>query len=339
MRAVKNWRAGLLGVVASLLAIYFIASQMKDVGVGQMWQSLLSADYAWVLVSMGIIVIGLFARGARWQSLLGGALPFWRAFSITNVSYLLNNVLPFRVGEVARAYLAMQSRVPVPVMKSVGTILFERLIDVFAVLVILFVGLSTRPLPDEFRVSVYLLVVGLVVGFIAGIAIIFQQERALRLADWLAAHLPVLRPLKPAERLQNFTDGLLPLRNVRSMAQAIGWTVASWACSLSSGYVLMLAVFGQADWATTFVFSAAASLAVAVPAIPGNLGTYEVSIILALRLMGYGDPAATAAVFAIVVHAVNLLVNSALGIIGFIQEGVSLDQLSQGVREMKNPLS
>jgi hypothetical protein len=54
--------------------------------------------------------------------------------------------------------------------------------------------------------------------------------------------------------------------------------------------------------------------------------------------MGYADPPATATAFAIAVHAVNLLVNSSLGIYGFIQEGISLDQLSQGVREMKNPL-
>src|SRR5690606_15887231 len=103
----KYWRAGLLGLVASLLAIYFIYSQMSN-DVGQMWSALRSADYRWVLLSMGVIVAGLFARGARWQVLLGGVLPFMRAFSITNVSYLVNGVLPLRMGELARAYLAAQ---------------------------------------------------------------------------------------------------------------------------------------------------------------------------------------------------------------------------------------
>ena len=53
--------------------------------------------------------------------------------------------------------------------------------------------------------------------------------------------------------------------------------------------------------------------------------------------MGYGDPAPTATAFAIAVHAVNLIVNSTLGIFGFIQEGISLGQLSHGVREMRKP--
>ncbi|MEP7293259.1 MAG: lysylphosphatidylglycerol synthase domain-containing protein, partial [Chloroflexota bacterium] len=130
-----------------------------------------------------------------------------------------------------------------------------------------------------------------------------------------------------------------PLTQPALLVQVLLLAAASWLCSLLSGYVLMIAFFGHGDWAATLLFSAAASLAVAVPAVPGNLGTYELSILLALRAAGYGEPVATATAFAVAVHAVNLLVNSALGVVGFIREGVSLDQLSQGVREMKQPLN
>lgn len=333
MKPIKYWRAGLLGIVASLLAIYFIISQMKD--VGQMWAALRSADYGWVLVSMGIIVIGLFARGARWRALLGGALPFMRAFSITNVSYLVNGVLPLRIGELARAYLAAQVRPPVPVMKSVGTIVVERLIDVLAVLIILAMALSAGPLPDELHSAAMFFAPAVVVGFAFLILLASQQERALKVAERLVGHIGFVQRRNMLAWLRQFLDGLTPLTQPSALIQVVVLAAASWACSLLSGYVLMIAFYGRGDWATTCLFSAAASLAVAVPAVPGNLGTYEASIMLALGAMGFGEPAATAVAFAIAVHAVNLLVNSALGVYGFVQEGVSLDQLSQGVREMK----
>lgn len=336
MKPVRYWRAGLLGGIASLLAIYFILSQMKD--VGKMWAALRSADYGWVLVSMGIIVIGLFARGARWRVLLGGALPFWRAFSITNVAYLVNGVLPLRVGELARAYLAMQARPPVPPLKSVGTIVVERLIDVLAVLLILALALAAGPLPDELRATASFFAPLMLIGFAVLVILASQRERTLRIATRLIERIGLTRRWNLIVWLGHFLDGLKPLTQPAALVRVLLLTAASWACSLASGYVLMLAIFGQADWATTCLFSAAASLAVAVPAVPGNLGTYEVSILLALGAMGYGEPVATATAFAIAVHAVNLLVNSSLGIYGFIQEGVSLDQLSQGVRELKNPL-
>ncbi len=335
MKLLRYWRAGLLGVVASLLAIYFIVAQTKD--VGQMWSALRSADYGWVLISMGIIVLGLFARGARWRVLLGGALPFWRAFSLTNISYLINNVLPLRVGELVRAYLATQAQPPVPVMKSIGTIVVERLVDVLAVLVILALALTAGPLPSELRASAAFFIPIVAVGFAVLVILASQRKRTLSFGSRMTARLTILKRWNVVGWLEHFLDGLMPLTQSSALIQVLVLTTASWICSLLSGYVLMIAFFGHADWATTCLFSAAASLAVAVPAVPGNLGTYEVSILLALRAMGYGDPIATATAFAVAVHAVNLLVNSSLGVYGFIHEGVSLGQLSQGVREMKTP--
>jgi len=176
-----------------------------------------------------------------------------------------------------------------------------------------------------------------VIGFAVLLFLASQRKRTLIIARRFVSRLTPLRRWNVVGWLEHFLDGLKPLTQPRDLAQVLLLTGASWVCSLLSGYVLMIAFFGHGDWATTCLFSAAASLAVAVPAVPGNLGTYEVSILLALRAMGFGEPAATAAAFAVAVHAVNLLVNSSLGVYGFIQEGVSLDQLSQGVREMKTP--
>ncbi len=336
MKAPKYWRAGLLGLVASLLAIYFIYSQMND--VGQMLASLRSADYRWAAVSMAIIVVGLFARGARWRALLGGALPFVRAFNIVNVAYLVNGVLPLRVGELARAYLAAQARPPVPALKSISTIIVERLMDVIAVLVILALALSAVALPDELRGAAGLFAPLAVAGFVVLVALSSQRERVLRIVGRLLERTPLAGRWNIIGWLEHFLDGLTPLTQPLALLRVSALTAASWVCSLLSGYVLMIAFFGHGDWTTTLLFTAAASLAVAVPAVPGNLGTYELSILLALGATGYAEPVAVATAFAIAVHAVNLLVNSTLGVVGFIREGVSLDQLSQGVREMKQPL-
>jgi len=58
-------------------------------------------------------------------------------------------------------------------------------------------------------------------------------------------------------------------------------------------------------------------------------------MLLALGAVGYGEPRDTATAFALVVHGLNLGLYALMGIIGFIQEGISLGQLSQGVREMR----
>ncbi|MEO8397137.1 MAG: lysylphosphatidylglycerol synthase domain-containing protein, partial [Chloroflexota bacterium] len=193
------------------------------------------------------------------------------------------------------------------------------------------------PLPDELRASAAFFVPIVVVGFAILLILASQRKRTLSFGARLIARLSILQRWNVIAWLEHFLDGLAPLTRRSELFQVLLLTTASWICSLASGYVLMIAFFGHGDWATTCLFSAAASLAVAVPAVPGNLGTYEVSILLALRAMGFGDPIGTATAFAVAVHAVNLLVNSSLGVYGFFHEGVSLGQLSQGVREMKTP--
>ena len=325
----------LLGVGVSLVAVYLIVSQMRDNDLGLIGEALRSARSPYVALSAVIIAAGLFARGARWRALLSGGLPFWRAFSINNVAYLINGLLPFRVGELARAYLATRANPPVPALKSLSTIVVERLLDVLAVLLIMLLALSQGPLPEELRAAALVLAPAALLGFLMLVLLSSRRGVVLRVFDGASARVSLLARLNAKTAVEHILDGLQPLAQPKALAQTLLLTAVSWMCSVASGYLLMLAFFPQADWGATLMFTAMASLAVAVPAVPGNLGTYELSILLALQAMGYGEPAALAGAFAVTVHAVNLIINAAMGVIGFIQEGISLQQLSQGVREMR----
>jgi len=90
---VKRWRVGLLGLVVSLVAIYFIASQ---VNLNQLKDAIVGARYIYVLPTVVFLLLGLVTRAFRWQVLLSGDLPIGRTFSIMNVAYLVNGVLPLR---------------------------------------------------------------------------------------------------------------------------------------------------------------------------------------------------------------------------------------------------
>ncbi|MFQ3566481.1 MAG: lysylphosphatidylglycerol synthase transmembrane domain-containing protein [Aggregatilineales bacterium] len=325
----KHWRVGVLGLVVSLASVYFVVRQMD---VSQLGIALQDARYIYVLPSALFVVLGLVARAFRWRVLLSDGLPLGRAFNILNISYLVNGILPLRIGEVARMYLASQGQPSVPVLKSASTIIVERLLDVLAVLVIAALALTGGPLPPEVRSAALFFAPLAVAGFFMLVFLASQRALALRLLRAAQARISLLKRFDLVTWLNNFLDGLSPLTKPTALRNAVAWTAISWMFSLASGYVLMFAFFDQASWAATNLFTAAASFAVAVPAVPGNLGTYELSILLALGAMGYGEPASTATAFALVVHGVNLGINAILGVYGFVQEGITLEQLSQGVR-------
>jgi uncharacterized protein (TIRG00374 family) len=324
----------LLGIVVSVLAIYFVISQ---VDVDQLGEALTRARYVYLLPTILFLLVGLVTRAVRWRVLLSEGLPLWRAFSIMNVAYLVNGLLPLRIGEVARAYLATRAEPPVPVLKSFSTIIVERLLDLLAVVGMLAFALTAGPLPDQLRAAGLFFGPLALIGFLILVFLARQRAFTLNLAERSVDRIKPLHKLRvnPVILLGNFLDGLKPLTDMKALMRALGWTALSWGLSAVAGYVLMFAFFDGGDWVVTCLYIAAAAFAIAVPAMPGNIGTYEASILLALGAMGYDTASSSAVIFAVMVHGINLLVHASTGVIGFIQEGISLEQLSQGVREIQ----
>lgn len=326
----KRWRLGLLGLFVSLLAIYFIASQ---VDVGQFKDAVANARYIYLIPTTIFLVMGLFTRAFRWYVLLSGQLSIQRTFSIMNVAYLVNGVLPLRMGEVARIFLATRASPPVPPFKTASTIIVERLLDLLAVVMMVVLALAGGPVPDLIRASAVFSGAAAMVGFVGLVVLASRRALAQKLLLRLVGKRPIAKRLEAW--LDHFLDGLSPLTRPSALASALLWTVISWGFSTIAGYILMFTFYEQGSWAATLLYIAAAAFAIAVPAVPGNLGPYEGSIYLAISAMGYGQPAGTAAAFAVLVHGLNLAVHAGTGILGFLQEGISLQQLSQGVQEMR----
>jgi uncharacterized protein (TIRG00374 family) len=328
----RRTRVGLLGAVISLLAVAFIASQIQLEAFGQ---ALLDANYAYVIPCILFLLLGLGARALRWRALLDANLALLRVFSIMNVAYLVNGVLPLRLGEVARVFLMSQvDDGKVPPVRVISSIVVERLLDLLAVVLMVLVGLAFAPVPDELRAAGGVGAGIVVAGFCGLLAAAANRQRLHRLHAWLARGVSPLAQERLRVWLDQFLDGIAPLTRWRSLLRLLGWTVASWTLSIVAGYFLMVAVFNAGDWLATTLYIAAAAFAIAVPAVPGNLGTYEWSIVVALQALGYGDFSRLAA-FALLVHAVNVLVHAATGVVGMFQEGVTLGQLRRGVRQMR----
>lgn len=334
----KNWRIGLFGIAVSAITIGFFYTQVDHV---ELLSALATANYIYVLPCIVLLLLGLVTRAMRWHVLLDSGLSLLRAFSIMNIAYLVNGILPLRIGEVARVYLASKAKPPVPIMKSASTIVTERLLDLLAVIVMALFSLFAAPLPDEIRTVALLMGPLALVGFFVLVVLARYRLFTEQVVQNLSENFSVLQRLHLSEWSSHFLDGLVPLTKWNTLFYAVGLTGLSWGISACAGYVLMLAFYDTASWTTTFLYIAAAAFAIAVPAIPGNVGTYEGAILLALNATGYAAYTnaqidGVALSFAVMVHAVNLFVHASTGIAGFLQEGISLQQLSQGVTQMQH---
>lgn len=94
-----------------------------------------NADYTYIWLSMLVGLTGHIARAYRWKYTLahiGHTSPFMINFSAVCITYLMNMTVP-RSGEVSRA-LVLKRYSDVPFDKGLGTIISERVVDLFLLL-------------------------------------------------------------------------------------------------------------------------------------------------------------------------------------------------------------
>jgi len=324
----SNWQiwVGMLVGVACLAAVFIFFAEP-----GEIIASLRHVQLGYLLLGAVGVVLFLAIRAVRWRFMLGNAAPYAPVFHIQNIGYMLTQLLPLRLGDVARAVL-IGNVPPVTIAQGISTMVVERLLDMVFIVALLPFTLSGIPsLPDWMRSF------ALVSGFaaIGGILVLIvaanQRERATRFADWvLRRFLPFLNRETWVKRADDLLLGLKSLTSLRDGAILIALSILTWLPVLAAYYFTMRAVGIAPTWAATGFVMCAAAFSVALPSTPGQAGPYHVAVTAALQLTG--QPAATAAAFAFLYHAMNIVVMVLVGLVGIVATGVTFRNVLSSAR-------
>ena len=133
-KSARRWLPGMvISVVAILAIIHFV-------DLNRFIASIRSANYWLILVSLFISLAWLMVRGIVWRTLLRDRASFRDVFWTLTEGYLLNTVLPFRLGEVGRAFL-LGRKAKLGFMDVLSTIIIERILDIaFSAVILLSAG-------------------------------------------------------------------------------------------------------------------------------------------------------------------------------------------------------
>ena len=128
-----------IGIAISLVLITVVFRHVDVVSIGQ---ALRQTCLFWVFIALLFYWVEILIRILSWKRILFSVDNTIRYSSIFNsfcVSAAANNVLPFRLGDLLRAHLVGIQR-SISRYSLMGTIVFEKLIDVAAVLLLTFLG-------------------------------------------------------------------------------------------------------------------------------------------------------------------------------------------------------
>ncbi len=323
----QNWRRLLPGILISLaclaIIIYMIDPQ-------QFIAALRLADYRIVALVFFSSLVWLFVRSLVWRTLLKEQASLSQVFFTINEGYLLNNILPFRLGEVGRAFL-LGRKANLAFFNVFSTIIIERALDMAFAAGLLLISLSFvvgASWAKEAALSAGLLVLcGLLALYLLARYREWVSQQVGRLSGrwtWLDKALLGFFP--------SFLAGLAVLTEGKRFLKAVGWMALNWLTAITQFYLVVLAFFPEAKLVWGIFALSVSSLGIAAPSSPGAVGVFELSMVAALSLFGL-DPS-TALAAALTAHLTNYLITGLIGSFALMRDGLSLTSLYQDVSQI-----
>ena len=221
-----------IGIVVSVacLAAVFIFVKPADI-----IRALGNTRYElWLLAAVSLVAF-MILRAVRWRFMLNSGLepgkrvPYGKVFHIQNIGYMLTNLLPFRLGDVARSVLI--GNVPsLSISRGLSTMVAERVFDLAFIVILFPFTLSGVPeVPPTVNAIVRAAGVAVLVAIIVLVGAANQRDRASRLAGTLLGRVPKIDAQTWSRRLDDLLLGLDSLTSFRGAIVLLLLSIIIWA--------------------------------------------------------------------------------------------------------------
>ncbi|MCD0454907.1 flippase-like domain-containing protein [Chryseobacterium sp. LC2016-27] len=276
-RSNKTLRSFLTIVISLAFAGFFLWLALRGLDFKVIQKSLAKANYLWVAFAAVFALLAYWFRAIRWNLLLepmGHKISSSNALWSLSFGYLMNLTIP-RSGEVARA-TALYGVEKVPVDRSFGTIILERVVDLICMLG--FLGL-TLIFKYEAILAFYknsginidpnkiLLVVGGLA--VAGILFFVFKNKFI--------NVPVLG--KIIGFIDGIIQGLTSIFKLKEKGKFIIYTIGIWVSYYFAAYLVCFALPETSDltFADGFFIIVVGTLGMIIPA-SGGIGAFNLAM-------------------------------------------------------------
>lgn len=306
----------ILSLVLPLILLVLFVRALPGFRLEALPDLILGANPLLLLAALLVFYLGFPLRGLRWSLLVratGYPLRVRDATEIIFISWLVNCLVPAKLGDLYRAYL-LKINSTVSLSRTFGTVFIERVLDLFAIVIL---GLGSGywsfrgRLPNEVQV-VFAIGVGVVILLAFGLLTMRNFGRRVILA------LPL--PHSIIEFYDRFEEGVFSAVGLRALPRLLAVTAFVWA---TEAMRLFLVVEGlgfpdvHLGISGAFFVALTGSLLTAVPLTPAGIGVVEAGVVTVLTVV-YGVPLNEAVAITLVDRAISVLSIIAFGSIAYM---------------------
>ncbi|OPY73437.1 MAG: hypothetical protein A4E62_00476 [Syntrophorhabdus sp. PtaU1.Bin002] len=307
------------GFVISIVLLYF---SLKDIRYQEILLTLKRADFRFLFVPLAFIGLAVTLCSFRWSRITGSGVRFRDTFIALLIGLFVNNVLPARIGEVARAYV-LSKRKGLSFTFGFSTVLVDRFFDLTGLLLLTFIFFPRYSLPPAVSKAIYFLVALMIIC----IALILLLSRE-RFANTIAVGFhKIRRPLfsKLALRIMTIQENLKRISSPFNLLCFVLISFITWFAMSTALYFVTLALGVHVDFMYIPFVCALLNMGLTIPSSPGYVGVYQFLLVYLLSI--FGVPKHEGFAISIIYHAAWYMPYSIIGFIFLLKEHLKIREI------------
>lgn len=341
--------------VAFSVATLFLA--FRNIPISDLVHYLSKINYFWLIPAIAVGLLSFLLRIVRWQMIINAGaenVSFKTVYHTLMIGFMLNCILPLRVGEIARPMI-LKTREQIPFSKGLATIAAERIFDLMTLLILFTVLLSSIEIDPElvitfgnYKISADVLtgvfdgMMKLSIILLAGIILVnltfFRNiiiKLILRLPDILfflsdsgkeKVYKKIALPL--TDIAESFTRGFRLMKHPGKLALCMVYSFAIWGIQAASYHIMSFGCpgveLGFTEMTTVMIIIC---FSIALPSVPGYWGLWEAGGIFALAVFSVARE--NAAGYTLVNHVVQVVPVIIAGGVSALIIGININQIYQ----------
>jgi len=297
----------------------------RSVSLNDVWAVLRTVKAGYIFLIFCSVNLNTLVKALRWYAIVKGTgkpIRFQWIFYAFTIGQMMNWIYPARMGDVSRVVLL--GRKETGEAFAAGTLILEKLLDVvyFLGLIIILPWLLAVPawLKQPMQTTLFLSIGGLL------LVVVLMARGKIWIARILEFNLPiperaVIWVKKFLISLESGLQGLDVLRRRKDFILLNILTIVVWLTASANVFWSFRALAfplgdGLVPLTATLLVVVSLQLGIAVPAVPGRIGVFELVCVLALSV--FALPESLSLGFGILLHSLVMFPIILVGLVSLI---------------------
>ncbi len=314
-----------LGFAISILLLYF---SLKDIRLKDILDTLKQADLKYAFLPLLFICGSISGASYRWARVSGTNVHFRETLTALIIGLFVNNVLPARIGELARGYVLSKKK-GFTFTYAFSTVLVDRFFDLTGLLLLTFIFFPKQQLPTRISQGIYL-IIGLAMVCVIGI-LVLSRERFVNHLSFRLMKLEKSFLTRFAKTILGIQENLKRITSPLLIIFFAAISFCNWFCMSLALWAVTNALNVSVPFSCIPFVCALLNMGITIPSSPGYIGLYQFLLVYLLSL--FGVPKHEAFAVSVLYHASWYIPYTVVGFLLLLREHLKL----RDIRRLNEP--